>query len=69
MRQEGITSADLYINKPPCSTGAMCRINLNKILPENSTLNVHFPNEFGVETIWQIKSGTARSKHKQNTKE
>ena len=62
MRQEGITSADLYINKPPCSTGAMCRFNLNKILPENSTLNVHFPNEFGVETIWQFKSGTARWK-------
>jgi len=60
MRQEGITSAELYINKPPCNTGAMCRFNLSRILPEGSTLTVHFPDIAGNEVIWQFKGGTPK---------
>ena len=60
MRQEGISSAELYINKPPCNTGAMCRFNLSKILPDGSKLNVHFPDIDGNEVIWQFKSGTPK---------
>ena len=57
MIQEKITTAELYINKPPCNTGAMCRFNLNRILPEGYTLNVHFPDISGNEVIWQFKGG------------
>lgn len=60
MRQTGATEAELFINKPPCSTGAQCRYNLHKILPENSTLIVHFPDETGKIVTWRFKAGVPR---------
>ncbi|MDR0489854.1 MAG: hypothetical protein LBH28_01220 [Oscillospiraceae bacterium] len=59
MRQTGIKEAELFINKPPCATGAMCRHNLNKILPPDSTLTVHFPDETGNIATWIFKSGVS----------
>ena len=36
--------------------GAMCRFNLNKILPNDSMLIVHFPDESGNIVTWQFES-------------
>lgn len=57
MRQTGIKEAELFINKPPCATGVMCRYNLNKILPPDSMLTVHFLDENGNITTWLFKLG------------
>ncbi|MGH7295432.1 MAG: DddA-like double-stranded DNA deaminase toxin, partial [Polyangiaceae bacterium] len=57
MHTEGITDADLFINKAPCASGAMCRYNLNKILPPGSTLRVHFLEENGTVTTWTFHGG------------
>ena len=57
MHTENITDADLFINKAPCATGAMCRYNLGKILPPGSTLRVHFFNDSGTLTTWTFHGG------------
>jgi nucleic acid/nucleotide deaminase of polymorphic system toxin len=54
----GIKDADLYINLPPCGTGAAkCRFVLYKLLPEGSTLRVHFPAADGTMTDWDFQGG------------
>lgn len=57
MRQTGALEAELFINKAPCDTGAMCRYNLHKILPPNSTLIVHFPDKTGKVITWKFEAG------------
>lgn len=52
MHKYGIKDAELFINKPPCATGAMCRHNLNRILPPDSKLTVHFLEPDGKITTW-----------------
>ncbi|MCY2987566.1 MAG: hypothetical protein NTY19_06845 [Planctomycetota bacterium] len=57
MHKYGLTEARLFINKPPCATGAMCRYNLHKLLPTGSELRIRFPGEDGVLHEWLFKSG------------
>jgi hypothetical protein len=57
MYQYGVDEAVLFINKAPCATGAMCRYNLQRILPPGSQLVVQFPNESGEVTTWLFRAG------------
>jgi hypothetical protein len=45
MELEGVREANLYINNPagPCGSNAGCILNLNKMLPEDSILNLYWP--------------------------
>ncbi len=49
MRLRGATSADLWINNAtgPCGGPRGCDSNLAHMLPENSTLTVHYPDGNG----------------------
>ncbi|TMD89974.1 MAG: hypothetical protein E6I73_09290 [Chloroflexi bacterium] len=58
MNELGIKNADLFINKPPCGPGAAnCRTVLFKLLPEGSTLRVHFLNVDGTVGEWDFTGG------------
>jgi hypothetical protein len=58
MHEFTIKDADLYINKPPCGPGAAkCRFVLYKLLPEGSTLRVHFIAADGTPTEWTFRGG------------
>ena len=61
MRELNIKDADLYINKPPCGEGsAKCRFVLYKLLPEGSTLRIHFPGDDGTVQVWTFRGGVPR---------
>lgn len=54
-------TAELFINKPPCSTGGMCRYNLNKLLPPGSELKVNFLDDDGITVHqWLFKAGVEK---------
>ena len=58
MHQDGVTAAELFINKVPCATGAAkCRYVLGKLLPQGSVLDVHFPDESGGIRTWRFTGG------------
>jgi hypothetical protein len=53
-----VKDADLYINNIPCDKGGQCRFNLAKIMPEGSTLRVHFPDPSdGSIKVWEFRHG------------
>jgi SCP1.201-like deaminase len=53
--------AELFLNKPPCPEGGMCRYNLNKLLPDGAVLPVHFLGDDGVTVhTWIFRAGVAR---------
>jgi hypothetical protein len=63
MNEQGVKDADLFINKVPCGDPpgpANCRFVLHKLLPEGSTLRVHFPADDGSVDVWTFKSGVPR---------
>jgi len=63
MNEYAVKDADLFINKAPCGDppgAANCRFVLNKLLPEGSTLRVHFPSDDGSVTVWTFKAGVPR---------
>jgi SCP1.201-like deaminase len=63
MNEYGVKDADLFINKVPCGDPpgpANCRFVLHKLLPEGSTLRVHFPGDDGSVTVWTFKSDVPR---------
>ena len=55
--QYGLEYGELFINKAPCSTGAMCRYNLGRILPDGAVLDVHFLNDSGSISTWRFTGG------------
>jgi len=61
MHEFNIKEAELFINKVPCGVGAAkCRFVLNKLLPEGSSLLVHFPGEEGGVTTWLFQHGVPK---------
>jgi hypothetical protein len=58
--QYGLDYGELFVNKPPCATGAMCRYNLGRILPQGSVLDVSFPDPNGGVSTWQFTGGVPR---------
>ncbi len=57
MHKYGINQAELFINKAPCGTGAMCRHNLHRILPPGAKLLIHFLETNGKISTWLFESG------------
>jgi hypothetical protein len=58
MHEYGITVADVFVNKPPCATGAMCRHNLHKVLPPGGKLTITFLEDDGITvTKWLFEHG------------
>jgi hypothetical protein len=57
MHKHGVKDADLFINQAPCKKSGMCRYNLHKILPQGSTLRVHFPDDGGTVMTWEFRHG------------
>jgi len=66
MHQNHARQAELFINKIPCGAGAAnCRYVLNKLLPEGSILDVHFPNDNGQIITWRFIGGVKRWQERQ----
>ena len=59
MRQEGIMDADVFINRDtgPCASAGSCRFVLHKLIPEGSTMRVHFPDPAGGVSTWTFTGG------------
>ncbi|HEX6685587.1 MAG TPA: DddA-like double-stranded DNA deaminase toxin [Candidatus Limnocylindrales bacterium] len=63
MRQEGIMDADVFINRDtgPCESAGACRYVLHKLIPEGSTMRVHFPDASGTGVrTWTFTGGVPR---------
>ena len=41
MRNEGLTSAELWINRMPCGGSNGCMVNVSRMVPTGSTLTIH----------------------------